>query len=208
MFARGYAGNVLEPWGKVMSIGQQSAALARLLHRVRGEIYKHPAFTRGAGGKVDDMSYFSDAQAIDDMARDLSRISAQIQRLYASARFQEQIASRTPRGKKGPDLRWQKFRQQQSARDKRKSVDQVYQLASDVLGMLEHLRDANNRPPIEDILAEAMKEVAEGVQEAVSIVEHHKGHYENIDAHATGMYNVPLPLIIALIALYLKVRKR
>ncbi|GEM_PF-4210867 len=191
-----------------MSIGSQSAALTRLLHRVQGEILKHPAFTRGSGGKVDDMSYHSDGQAIDDMARDLARISAQIQRLYSSARFQEQIASRVPRGKKGPDLRWQKFRQQQSARDKRKSVDQVYQLSSDVLGMLEHLRDANNRPPIEDILAEALKELSDDMQEAVAVVEQSKGHYENIDAHPTGMYNVPLPLIIALIAIYLKIRNR
>lgn len=191
-----------------MSIASQSAALARLLEGVRGEILGHPAFARGAGGKVDDMSYFSNAEAIDDMARQLSHISAQIERLYANARFQEQIASRVPRGKKGPDMRWQKFRQQQSARDKRGSVDNVYQMASDVLSMLEDLRGANNRPPLEDIIAEAMKQMADDVQEAVQIVEQYKGHEGSMDAHPTGMYNVPLPLIIALIALYLKIRKR
>lgn len=188
-----------------MSIGSQSAALKRLLLQVQGKIFKHSAFTKVAGVTIDDPSYFSNAEEIDKIANELARIAKQIDVLFANVGTHEFVAKKIPRGAKG---NFRRYSAMQSVRDKRREVQSVYQLAADVLEQLTDLRKSNARPPLEDLIMNGLSEDAKDVQKAIEVAAKHKGQDGQIDFHPTGMYNVPLPFIIALIALYLKFRDR
>lgn len=184
------------------------AAIERELEEVFGAMIRHPAFLKKSGSLPDDPAHFTDRADISTLLRRMDRLVSRVGGKLASFDWQNQMAKRYPRE--------ERYRAQQSVKDRSAPFRQLYQRVVGMLDELLKLQADNNRVSFLDAFGAAHENAGEnlktfqkfdelasqmqakGLTATVQTISSADHHIAKFNAQQTGAYNIPINVVLAM----------